>query len=223
MGGFCLDYLLNDDSYRSVTILVRREPGITHPKLKIDIIDFDNLEKHADRITGQDIFCCLGTTIKKAGSQQKFRTVDFNYPVEIGKIGQENGAEQFLLISSIGANASSRNFYLRTKARVEKAISDLGYSGTQIFRPSVLVGNREEFRIGEKIGEVVLNLFSPILIGNFRKYRPIKARSVACAMIETAKSELPGLNIFESDQIQFFVDRLEKKRKALRKKQESQN
>lgn len=202
IGTHCLDLLLDDDEYHTVTTLGRRPLGRTHPKLTHHVVDFDALEDHEEVIAGQDVFCCLGTTMKNAGSEAAFRKVDFEYPLAVGHHALANGAEQYLLISSLGASPDARVFYSRVKGQIEQAIVALGYEGTYIFRPSLLLGDRKESRLGEQISELALRVLKPLLIGGLRKYRGIEARAVAGAMIDLAKQQPGGHQIYESDAIQ---------------------
>jgi uncharacterized protein YbjT (DUF2867 family) len=200
VGGHCLQLLLEDAAYEKVVVWVRMPLGLHHPKLQQQVVDFMHLERaHLTKV--HDVFCCLGTTIKKAGSQEAFRQVDFTYPLEIAQIAAAGGAEQFLIVTALGANPKSSIFYNRVKGEVEAAITPLPFRGIHIFRPSLLLGERQEFRWGEKIAEQVAGFFSFVFIGPMRKYRPIHARVVAAAMIAVAKRNLTGVNIFESNQI----------------------
>ena len=201
IGGHCLDLLLADNDYAQVTMLVRKPLPQTHPKLTQRIVNFDRLTEVADAFRVQDVFCCLGTTIKTAGSQEAFRKVDFTYPVESARIAMQQGAAQFLLVSSLGANAKSSVFYNRIKGEVEVAIAASDISSVQIFRPSLLLGQRAEVRTGEVIGEKISRAISFLLVGPLRKYRPIEARTVATAMIVMAKQAAAGIHIYESDRI----------------------
>jgi uncharacterized protein YbjT (DUF2867 family) len=201
-GGHCLQLLLEDEAYAKVIIWVRKPLALRHPKLEQAVVDFARLESYAQQAKANDVFCCLGTTIKKAGSQAAFRQVDFTYPIEIAKIAAANGAEQFLIVTSLGANPKSAIFYSRVKGEVEAAITPLPFRAIHIFRPSLLLGERQEVRPGEKIAEKVAGAFSFLLRGPLRKYRPIHARVVAAAMVEVAKRNLSGVNIFESERIQ---------------------
>ena len=202
IGGHCLDLLLADQAYSRVVILVRKPLSRAHPKLQQSVADFDHLDRVAALLRVNDVFCCLGTTIKKAGSQEAFRQVDFEYPVALAKLAAQNGAAQFLLVTALGANPRSSIFYNRVKGEVEAAIQSLPFRAIHIFRPSLLVGRRAEIRLGEKIGEKVMQWFSFLFIAAWRKYRPIPARAVAVAMVNRAKEDRTGVHIHESDTMQ---------------------
>jgi uncharacterized protein YbjT (DUF2867 family) len=202
VGGHCLQLLLEDEAYAKVIIWVRKPLALRHSKLEQAVVDFARLESHAEPANANDVFCCLGTTIKKAGSPAAFRQVDFTYPFKIAKIAAANGAEQFLIVTALGANPQSSIFYNRVKGEIEAALTPLPFRAVHIFRPSLLLGERQEVRPGEKIAEKAAGAFSFLFRGPLRKYRPIPARVVAAAMIEVAKRNLPGVNIFESDRIQ---------------------
>ncbi len=202
VGGYCLQLLLDDAAYDKVIVLVRKPLALHHPKLGQQVVDFSRLQNYAPQVKAHDVFCCLGTTIKKAGSQAAFRQVDFTYPFETAKIAAANGAEQFLIVTALGADPASRIFYNRVKGEVEAAIAPLAFRAVHIFRPSLLLGERQEFRLGERIAERGANFFSFLFVGLLQKYRPIAVSVVAAAMIAVAKRNLAGVNIFESDQIQ---------------------
>jgi len=147
------------------------------------------------------VFCALGTTIRKAGSQEAFKKVDFEYPLRTASTALKLGAKRFLVVSSIGADATSSNFYLRTKGELEKALSVEGFGGLIIFRPSFLLGQRSEFRPGERIALAAMQMVSPLMKGPLARYRPIEASAVATAMIAAAKQNLRDVHVFESDHI----------------------
>ncbi|MFT4033320.1 MAG: oxidoreductase [Siphonobacter sp.] len=197
--------LLQSDRYDRVISLTRRSMHIKHSKLDERIVDFDHLTTQ-DFAGVNDIFCCLGTTIKKAGSQEAFRKVDFDYPLNVAKLAIAAGASQYLLVSSIGANAQSSIFYTRTKGEIEAAINALGFPSYAIFRPSTLLGKRKEFRLGEEIGKALDLLLSPItlLVPPLRRYKGIQALKVAKAMLAIASQEVPGKHIIQSDEMQYY-------------------
>ena len=199
IGDCVLEMLLEDDDYDKVIVLVRRRLAFNYDKLVQHVIDFDALDASAQLMQANDVFCCLGTTIKKAGSQEAFRKVDYEYPLRIAELALARGAEQFLIITALGADTHSRIFYNRIKGKIEQAVRELPFRAIHIFRPSILVGDRREARPGEKVGVAVMKLFSFLMIGAWRKYRPIRAELVARAMVAAAKTNHPSVNIHESD------------------------
>jgi uncharacterized protein YbjT (DUF2867 family) len=210
VGKYCLHYLLQDSEYSLITVLSHRSLAFSHPKLQEYIIDFENLEDLRTVIQGNHMFCCSGTTTQQAGSKAGFRKVDYSYPLTLARIARENGTRQFILTSVLGANEKSKIFYNRSKGELEKSVKELDFPGTLIFRPFFLSGERSESQLGEKLGEIFLKGLRPLLQGKLRKYRAIHAQTLAVAMIEMSKVELRGIHIFESDQIQFFYNRLQK-------------
>ncbi len=201
VGGFVMEELLRDDLYREVRALLRRPLGREHPKLTEVVVDFDRLDEHPDAFRVDDVFCCLGTTIKKAGSQAAFRKVDHDYVVAVARLARAAGARRFLLVSSIGADASTSNFYLSVKGATEDAVAACGFPAFHVFRPSLLTGPRQESRPGERAGVMVSRFVAPLLIGGLRRYRPIEARTVAAAMVAAAKTEDAGRQVYTHDEI----------------------
>ena len=202
IGGYCLQALLNDPRYSEIIALVRKPLLKTHRKLKTVISKFENLDHELSNIQADDVYCCMGTTIKKAGSQEDFRQVDFSLVVSIAEQMRKQGAEQFLVISSMGADPNSKVFYNRVKGEMEQAIQQLEYPYIRIIRPSLLLGPREEFRLGEKIGVMLTPVLKPFLKGSLKKYRPVQAESVAQFMVKVAHEEpMSGVHVYESDLI----------------------
>ncbi|MGD1043804.1 MAG: oxidoreductase [Bacteroidota bacterium] len=202
IGGHCLQSLLEESSYTRVTVLVRTPLTIVHEKLVEHIVNFDDLEMFGELLYTNDVYCCLGTTIKKAGTQAAFRKVDYDYPIKLAALTQHCGANQFLLVSSLGADPYSRIFYNRVKGEVEEAIRKISFTAFHVFRPSLLLGERKEHRNGEKAGAFVMSGLKYALAGPLKKYRAIQAGDVAKAMVRVAQMDLKGVNIFESDHIQ---------------------
>ncbi len=200
VGSYLVEELLKRQEYSKIIVLVRRLIDIKHEKLKQHIVDFNDPEKFSSLLLGDDIYCALGTTIRKAGSQENFKKIDLDLPVKIGSLAVKNGIHNFLVVSSIGANAGSRNFYLRTKGKMEKKIMQLGFEHVYIVRPSMLLGKRKEFRFGEIAGKVMIRIFSFLLLGKLRKYRGIHGKTVAKSMIRLALS-CPSKIIVESDEL----------------------
>lgn len=202
IGGFCLQGLLDDPNYSEVIALVRKPILKTHRKLRTVVTKFDNLEHELSTVQSHDIFCCLGTTIKKARSQGAFKKIDFTLIVTVAELMQKQGAEQFLVVSALGADKDSKVFYNRVKGEMESALQELGYPCLRIFRPSLLLGPREEFRLGEKIAVILTPLIKPFLQGSLKKYAPVEAEKVAQFMVKAARQEpISGVYIYESNQI----------------------
>jgi uncharacterized protein YbjT (DUF2867 family) len=199
IGSHVLQLLLADDTWARVVTVGRRLTPNTHEKLEQRVLDLGELEAVSGLPHTDDVFCCLGTTLKQAGSQPAFRRVDHAFVVGLGRAGLRAGASQFLLVSAVGADPASRVFYSRVKGETEAAIGRLHYKSTQIFRPSLLLGERQEFRIGERIAMWAAPLFSLVLISRLRHYRPIEAGTVARAMVNLAREAPLGPNVFEYD------------------------
>lgn len=202
VGGHCLDLLLEDPAYTQVTVLARRALPREHPKLRQEVVDFDRLSEHADLVRADHVFCALGTTIRVAGSQEAFCRVDLEYPRRVAEIASANRAECFLLVSAMGADPGSRFFYNRVKGEAEEAVQSYPFPSVVILRPSLLLGERSERRLGERVAQGVMGPLSFLLLGPLRKYRPVEARAVARAMVRLANDGGRGVRIVESDQIQ---------------------
>jgi len=200
VGGYVLRRLLAHPSYVRVEILVRREMPIRDSKLTQHIVEFARLSDGAPGVAPDDVFCCLGTTIRKAGSEEAFRRVDYDYPLALARLAKAAGAGKFLMVSALGADPKSAVFYNRVKGEVEQAIAAIGLPAPYFFRPSLLTGPRAEHRPGEKIGIAVGKLIAPLLIGALRKYRPIHADTVAAAMVYVADHDVAA-GVIESDAI----------------------
>lgn len=200
VGRECLRLLLADPSFERVVVLTRRAlasdmiDGPDPAKLDAHVIDFDRLSAFADLFRVDQVMCALGTTIKQAGTRERFRQVDFGYPSTMARMGVEQGAEHFLLVSSAGASARSRIFYSRVKGELEEAVFALPYRSITVIRPSLLVGERSTIRLGEEIATRLSFLMPP-------KYKPVSARAVAAALTEMAKVDRPGRHIVESAEI----------------------
>lgn len=184
-GTSLIEQLCENDDYVSVIVIARRELQYKHPKLEVKIRNFDTLEER-DIEFAHELYCCLGTTIKKAGSREAFEKVDFEYPLAIASLAKKRGIPHMLVITAMGANEQSSIYYNRVKGKLEQALMELGLQRLSIIRPSLLVGQREEFRFGEKLGETVLKLIKPLLIGPLKRVRSIDASQVAKAMIVIA-------------------------------------
>lgn len=199
IGDLLTHRLVESSFYANVKVLVRKSLGWQHPRLQEVQFDFDHPNGLLTQAT--DIFCCLGTTIKKAGSKEAFRKVDYQYPLEVARLGLANGAQQFAIVTAMGADTDSVVFYNKVKGEVERDLTRLHYPTLLIFRPSLLFGNRSEHRLGERIASVAMRLFNPLIPD---KYKGVDAGKVAEAMLETTQQDLTGKHIFESDSLQQF-------------------
>lgn len=200
VGAECLALLLADPAVARVVVLARRtlEGVSASPKLVAHVVDFDHLESQADLFTADQMICCIGTTIGQAGSKERFRAVDFGIPFALAKLGAERGVRHFLLVSSLGAGAESRVFYNRVKGELEDALSALPFRSLSIVRPSLLLGDRREFRLGERIAQRLAFLMPG-------KYAAIRARDVAAALVRLAKEDAPGKRIVESAEMRAWA------------------
>jgi uncharacterized protein YbjT (DUF2867 family) len=202
VGGDLLDILLQSAVYKEVTILVRKEMPLMHPKLKQLVVDFDQLQDYDAEITGHALFCCLGSTRKKTPDLTIYRKIDHDYPLELAKLAVKNGMPQYHLVSALGANAKSSNFYTKMKGEVEADLKQVGLSCLHIYRPSLLTGERNEpNRTAEKFAEGLFKLINPLLVGSLRKYRSIPAATVAQAMYKQSLIKQEGVLIHLSDEI----------------------
>jgi uncharacterized protein YbjT (DUF2867 family) len=196
VGGECLRQLLACPRYERVIVVTRRELGAAarHDKLREVVVEFDRLGDAKARLRGDHVFCALGTTIRKAGSQAKFRAVDYEYPLRLARLALQNGARHFSVVSALGASRSSPFFYSRVKGEVEEGLRQMGWPSLGIFRPSVIAGERAESRPLERVSEHLLR-FAPAT------WRPVPARDIAGAMIAVALREPPGVTVIESREI----------------------
>ena len=201
VGSKLLDVLLADPDCDPIHVLVRRPSGRTDARLREHLVDFAQLAS-LNWPAVDDVFCCLGTTIKAAGSQAAFREVDFAYPLAVARGTQDRGAQQFLFVSAMGADAHSKVFYSRVKGELESAIAALAFHAAVAFRPSLLAGERAEHRMGERFALAILQPLRWLVPG---KYRPVAATAVARAMAACAKRSLSGFHVVASDAIQAFA------------------
>jgi uncharacterized protein YbjT (DUF2867 family) len=195
--------LIANNLYQKVIVLSRRELKITHPKLEVILIDFDQLE-HVNLPEGiDDCFCALGTTLKKSGKQGQIR-VDYEYVFKLAQLCKQFQIHKYLVVSSQGANPNSSFFYMQTKGRMEEAVKKSGVETVYIVRPSLITGKREESRFAEKAGSYLYKLFSPLMVGKLRKLKPVSALQIAKNMIALAQKPGKGNFTIESDFIQGF-------------------
>jgi uncharacterized protein YbjT (DUF2867 family) len=199
VGEQCLRHLLARGMHEKVVAFVRGPLNITHKRLEQRTVDYERLGRMSAFPRVQDVFCCLGTTIKKAGSEAAFRLVDYEYVVRLAETSKRSGADHFYLVSAVGADPNSRIFYSRVKGEAERAVGRLGFAGLYVFRPSFLIGKRSERRPGESVGIAAARLVSIALVGAARKYRPIRAETVARAMVVIARERPAGAHVYTAD------------------------
>ncbi|MBP9714484.1 MAG: oxidoreductase [Sterolibacterium sp.] len=200
VGGQLLDELLNAPEYTQVTAVLRRPLPITHPKLVQLIIDFERLAL-TPLPAADSFFCCLGTTLKAAGSKAAFRHIDHDYVMNLAQQARHAGAQQFLLVSSTGAHARSAFFYMRTKGEIENALRAEAFASSSVFRPAYLVGQRPQ---GRPIEDLYGKLMQRMACCMPPAYRPISARAVARAMLAQSRLAPPGFHVIESAALQRF-------------------
>ena len=200
IGSYLLDLIVNDNNYSKIRLFVRSEPVNTSSKIEIIKTDFNNLKNHKDSIFGDVCFFCIGTTKKNTPDKNEYINIEYNLPVEVAKIAKSNSVNNFIYVSSIGANTNASGLYLRNKGQAEEELKKLNFSKLSIMRPSILLGNRQENRVGEKIGIFLMKTLSPLFLGKMKKYKPIKVENVAKAMLNVVQNDYQK-TIFESDEI----------------------
>ena len=200
VGSHLLNQLISNNNYSKIKLFVRSTIEIDDPKIEIIETDFNNLENHKEDIKGDDCFFCIGTTKKNSPDKNEYRNIELDIPEEIAKIAKSNLVNSFIFVSALYANPKSSGDYVRFKGLVEEELKRLDFPKLALMRPSFLMGNRKEKRVGEKIGVFVFKLLSPLLLGPLKKMRPIHSETVAKAMIRAANENLEK-NIFESNEI----------------------
>jgi uncharacterized protein YbjT (DUF2867 family) len=201
VGGFCLRALVDDPDYTRVLTFGRRElPALTRAKVTQRVAELGGLTPE-DFHGAQDVFCALGTTIRKAGSEEAFRRVDLELPLRAAEQALKAGAEQFVVVSSVGADAASKNFYLRTKGELERELARLPYRAIHILRPSLLIGKRAEFRLGEAIAMKIAPVLDLLTLGPLRKYHSMRAEIAGKSMVGAARQGRSGTSVYEYTEI----------------------
>jgi len=195
VGSRCLEALLVDPRYDRVVTVGRRPIGITHPKLVDRVVDFENIERFPDAFRGDEVFYCLGTTLRQAKSREAFRRVEFDYPKRIAEIAAGWGIKKWIMITSVGSSPRSPFFYLRVKGQCEREISAMPFQAIHIFRPSFLIGKRPRKRPLEEAVIPLARALAPFLVGPLRNFRPTEGSDLAKRMVEAAQSDVAGVQI----------------------------
>jgi len=200
IGSYLLEELLNDPYFDTVRILIRRPLDITHSKLEKKIVDFNDSDSLLVALSNNDVlFCAIGSTMKKVkGDKEAYRKIDFDIPFNLARFCKMVGCEKFILVSSAGANSKSRNFYQRLKGETDEAVKSVGLKTVHIMRPSLLLGERKEFRFGENIGKAVMTSLSFLIP---EKYKAIQGKDVAKVMLALAKKNDEGVFVHENTEI----------------------
>jgi len=204
VGQKVVEELLADSRCSEVRVLVRRPWERAHPKLKIEIRDYAGLEEAVAESPAEALFCCLGSTIKKAGSREAFAQVDRDYPAALARGAARVGVAEFSLLTALGADSTSSVFYNRTKGQAEELVQRFFPGRLRIFRPSLLLGDRQEFRLAEKIGMTLAPFMNALMQGPLRAYRPIEATTVARAMVRAWRTDSPKLTVYPSSEIEII-------------------
>lgn len=202
VGSELLKLLMDNGAYKTIHVLSRRSLKVKSSKIIEHIVNFDELDKFEPTLQIDHIFCTLGTAIKKAKTKENFRKVDYDYVLTLGKKAKQWNSEKFLMVSSLGSSAKSAIFYNRVKGEIENALKQLDLPHLFIFRPSLLLGNRKEYRTGEKTAINVYKVIAPLFFGPFKKHKGIKASQVAKGMMVIAMDNTAHFKILESDEIQ---------------------
>ena len=198
---FILIAILLKNVYSKIKIFVRTIPEINNPKVEIIKTDFKNLEKYKDKIKGDDCYFCIGTTKKDTPDKSEYRRIEYNLPVNIAIIAKENSVNSFFYVSSIGANPKASSGYLKNKGQVEEELKNLNFSKLAIVRPSLLIGNRKSFRLGEIIFTPIMNTLTLFAFGSLKKYKPIKIENVVKAMLNISLKSSNKM-VYESNELE---------------------
>lgn len=205
-GGKLLELLLNDPNYTKIKLFSRSSVGISDPKIEEYLGDMFNLNDFKGQFTGEEVFCCIGTTKSKTPNKEFYKKIDFGIPKSAALLAKENGIKTFIVISALGANAKSPIFYNRIKGQMEEAVLQMQISKTHILQPSLIGGKREERRIGEWIFKQLMKVANLVMAGPLKKYKSIHPISIAKAMVWIANNEYERVRI-PSDVIQDLAQR----------------
>ena len=199
VGDFLLKELLEEEHYSKIIVLVRQPVEKVHPRLEQVVFDFENPDTSV--IKADDVYCCLGTTIKKAGSKEAFRKVDYHYPLQLAQAAFDSGCKRFAVVTAVGSSEKSSFFYSRVKGELERELKKIPFQGLYIFRPSMLLGPRKEFRFGEEAGKLFMKALGFLFPDNMKG---VHVSRVARAMFYHVFQQQDGIHVIESAQIQLY-------------------
>ena len=201
VGQDLIKILIDSKEYTKITLLLRKKMNIDSEKIHEEIVDFDNLEKYSSLFNVDSVFCTIGTTIKVAKTKENFKKVDLDYPTKAAKLTKEFGKGNFFVISALGSNENSKIFYNSVKGKLEKNLREINLNILHIFKPSMLTGDRKEFRLGERVSLALCKILPFVFKGSIKKYKPIKTIDVAKAMYKTTLNKNKGIYVHESEEI----------------------
>lgn len=201
VGRLCLKLLLADPAFEKIKVITRRPLYEEHPKLSAYITDFEKLETLEADLTADIVICCLGSTLKDAGSREQFMKIDHDYPLQIAQIAHRHGGKHFIVISAIGADKKSLFFYSRVKGLLEADIKSIPYETISIFQPSLIDGERKEVRVMEQLTLGIARPLSGLLPRSLNKYKPIEASEIARAICHVAQASTPGIHYYQKNEI----------------------
>ena len=198
-GSLLLDLLLEDERYKTIKVFTRTPLAFKHPKIVNFTGDVIALERFENDFTGDEVFCCIGTTAKKTPDRQMYRQIDYGIPVKAAELCKKNKIPTFVVVSALGADAQSSIYYSRTKGEMEEAVLGIKLKDTYILRPSLIIGNRKEKRMAESLASSFFKIAAPIMTGPLKKYAPNKATDIAKAMLAVANDKPPKIFILAED------------------------
>ncbi|MGF7078693.1 NAD(P)H-binding protein [Mucilaginibacter sp. UYCu711] len=201
IGSKLLAILCTQPDYSEILVIARKKTRTSNTKITQLIIDFEYLDHYTNLITGDVVFCCMGTTKSQTPNLKEYRKIDHDYPVRLAEIALKNGIDEYHFISAIGANSESSNFYTKMKGNTEEDLKKIGLKSLHIYEPSVLIGYRKKSRPLERIAVLVMKIINPFLIGRLKKYKAIQASDVAKAMYKQSLKNKRGVFIYTSDKI----------------------
>lgn len=204
IGSHLLRQLLDGDAYAEVLVLVRKPLSLQHTKLSQLVLDFDKMDEYADKLTGDAVFSCLGTTVAQTPDKVLYRKIDHDYPIRLAQLALKNGVQQFHWVSSVGADATSSNAYLKLKGETEDDLKKVGTPSLHLYRPSMLTGRKEKMRFSESMINAIMMLANPLLMGGLTKYHSIPGSVVAKAMIQQSIDNETGTFIYQYNELKKY-------------------
>ena len=201
VGNHLLNLLIKDNYYSKIKIFVRNKNIFKNSKVEIIYMDFRKIDDYSHLIKGDDCFFCIGTTKKDTPDKNEYRRVEYEIPVKIASVAKINNITSFIYLSSLGSTTTTKNIYLRNKGEAEEALKNLNFSRLSIIRPSLMLGYRNKFRLGEFIGQLIFKNLSFLFQGSLKQYRAIDSKNVAKAMVYISKNDFKDI-YFDSSNLE---------------------